>query len=72
MSPKGREPEAGLCLPAPSTIGRDQAGGQTPGLLWQGSAQGHLLAVTQAVGVCSQFHGPTAGPCVQTYLHIYQ
>lgn len=44
MGPKGGESEAGLCLSLPPAQLAEVR--LVAGLLWQGSAQGHLLAVT--------------------------
>lgn len=69
MSPRGREPEAGLCLSLPPAqlAEVEGAGGQMAVLLWQGSTWGHLLAVTQAVGGLQPGHGPQQVP---VYRHI--
>ena len=70
VSPRGQEPEAGLCLSKPPAQLAERR--QWLGSGGRGSAQGHLLAVTLVVGGLQPGHGPTAGPSVQTYLHIYQ
>lgn len=63
MSPRGREPEAGLCLSLPPA----QLAEMRWWLLWQGSAQGHFLAVTQAVGNLQPVMAPQQVP---VYSHI--
>lgn len=72
MSPGGGEPEAGLCLSQPPAQLAEMRWWPMARLSWQRPAQGHLLAVTPAVGGLQPAHGPAAGPCVQTCLHIYQ
>lgn len=63
MSPRGREPEAGLCLSLPPA----QLAEMRRWPLWQGSAQGHFLAVTQAVGDLQPVMAPQQVP---VYSHI--
>lgn len=74
MSPRGREPEAGLCLSLPpSTIGRDGAGGWLDGCaVVAGVCTGPSPGCNPSGGGSAAWSWPTTGPCVQTYLHIYQ
>lgn len=72
MSPRSWEPEANLCLSLPPAQLADEAVGRTAGLLWQGSAQGHPLAVTQTWGACSQSWPHSRSLCtdISAYLSI--